>query len=107
MLHRPMVEHPEALYEASAEALLSWLLGLSPETGSLLIVGHDSGLCELAQRLCPDFMEQKLSTAGCIGFSMPIHSWPDLRACSAGLLFYERPKMYLPPMEDPPELGRA
>lgn len=90
---------PEALYEASVDKILS-VIRKAPETANtLLVIGHNPGLEDLARQLAgedsePESVErlrQKFPTAALARFTID-HEWQELRPDSAQLTHFLVPK---------------
>lgn len=95
-------DSPRALYLASAEALLEQLRDLPDGVGSVLMLGHNPGLHELAVGLvgktapgaeeAADSLRQHFPTAALAVLSVALAHWSDLRPRSATLRSYTYPK---------------
>jgi phosphohistidine phosphatase len=93
------VEFAEGLYEASPQALLAEI-GRTPEgVGTLMLIGHNPGLEELAKLLAakdsdPDAlkrMREKFPTAALARFKFD-GRWSDLEAGTAKLTHFLQPE---------------
>lgn len=56
---RPSAEFPETLYDASAEEILAELRGAPETVSTLLVIGHNPGLQDLADRIAANTSDQK------------------------------------------------
>ena len=68
-----------ALYLATDDQILDVLRGVPDDIQSLLIVGHNPGISDLAAIWDPVYRKQSLPTAGFIACHIPISSWHDIR----------------------------
>ncbi|MBB3190276.1 CHAD domain-containing protein [Halomonas cerina] len=66
----------EALYTFDRTALLEWLMTHPAETGSVLLIGHNPALRDLARWLCQQ-APPSLPTAGLLHLSLPDGHWQD------------------------------
>jgi phosphohistidine phosphatase len=89
----------ERLYEAPAEQLLALLQETSDAVGTLMVIGHNPGLEELARMLIKDGdaaaiarLYEKFPTAAVALLDIPVASWKDLAPQSARLVLFETPK---------------
>jgi phosphohistidine phosphatase len=89
------VQLEDQLYGASSETLLHRLRAVPDEIGSVLLIGHNPGLQELALELARngrerEQLEAKFPTAALATLVVP--SWSGLNPGSADLLAFVRPK---------------
>jgi phosphohistidine phosphatase len=95
----PLVEHVEALYLATVPQLLAILREVNETVRSLMLIGHNPGLHELAVRLAgasaPGPMAAKLvegfPTAALAEFSIATQ-WQQIEHAGAQLVRYLRPR---------------
>jgi phosphohistidine phosphatase len=94
----PEIEYETGLYLATAENLLDRIRSIPERVESALIVGHNPGLHELAQRLADtntgplaDRLAANLATAGLVRFEVNIE-WSGLRRRAARLVSLVTPK---------------
>ena len=87
----------EALYGASESKLLACLKALPEEVGSVLLIGHNPGLGELALalaaegvRLAP--LREKYPTGALATIDLPAERWSAIERGSGELVAYVRPK---------------
>ena len=91
------IQVEEELYAASSDALLERLCAVPDEVGSLLLIGHNPGLYDLALVLAStgselDRLEAKFPTAGFATLAVPRSPWSRLGAGDAELVAYVVPK---------------
>ena len=86
-----------ALYGASADALIARLQRLPAECGSVLVIGHNPGLHELALELARPRPERealaaKFPTAALATLELQIDRWRELGPGAAELTAFVRPR---------------
>jgi phosphohistidine phosphatase len=88
----PPVDHDERLYAAKPDAILRVLRGIEARTRSVLVVGHNPGLQELATRLIAsgdldhrERLREKFPTAGLVVIDFAVDSWSKLHPQSGRL----------------------
>ena len=81
-----------ALYLASPATVLAVAGAQDDRYESLMIVGHNPGLTELANRLLPSLKLENLPTAGVVMIELAADSWRMLSGASATLAYYDYPK---------------
>ena len=97
--HRPEAEFTEALYEADADAVLAEIRRTEESIGSLLVLGHNPGLEDLARRLGGKksadepsrSLRAKFPTGALARFELD-GAWADLGFGRAMLTHFLRPK---------------
>jgi phosphohistidine phosphatase len=87
----------EALYGASESELLAHLKALPEEVGSVMLIGHNPALEELALALASDGaglarMSEKYPTAALATIDLPARRWSTVRRRSGELVGFVRPK---------------
>jgi phosphohistidine phosphatase len=87
----------EALYGASEAELRACLHALPPEVGSVMIVGHNPGLEDLALALASEGadrarLEAKFPTAALATIDLPANDWSAIDRGSGELVAYVRPR---------------
>ena len=87
----------EALYGANEAELLARLRALPPELDSVMIVGHNPGLEDLALGLASEGadrtrMEEKYPTAALATIDLPANEWSAIERSSGALVAYVRPR---------------
>ncbi len=95
---KPQLFYEDGLYLAAATTLLTRLRKVAPGRASVLVVGHNPGLHELAVALADKArgklvrrLRENLPTAALAGFEIE-GAWATLDAESARLAFYVTPK---------------
>ncbi len=96
----PVVKHPEGLYGASAAELLMRVQSLPDTIGSVLVVGHNPGLEQLALELSgPDSdtgelaaLQLKFPTGAVVVLETAISTWSALEKGTARLVKLVRPR---------------
>jgi phosphohistidine phosphatase len=96
-LGRGAVRVERELYGAGADALLEHLRGVPDAVGSVLVIGHNPGLQQLALGLARPApavaeLEAKYPTAGLASLVFEGLSWRDLDRGSAELAGFVRPR---------------
>ena len=94
---RPEIRFEEALYGASANALIARLRQLPVECESVLVIGHNPGLQELVLQLARpapelDALAAKFPTAALATLEIPIDGWDALGHDTADLAGFVRPR---------------
>jgi phosphohistidine phosphatase len=94
----PMRSEPR-IYEAPPDRLLSVVKSVQPDVGTLLIVGHNPGMQELARLLLGNDDRYahgaaigKYPTAGLAVLDFPVPAWHELSPRSGRLLRFVTPK---------------
>jgi phosphohistidine phosphatase len=87
----------EALYGASEPELLARLAELPDEVGSVMLIGHNPGLEELALALASDGeglarMREKYPTAALATIDLPAERWSAIERGSGEVVGYVRPR---------------
>ena len=78
------------IFEAEAKALIRLLSQLAEHT-HVALVGHNPGLTELAEWLCPD-SPVWLPTCAVLTLALEIDSWEDINKGCSHILNYDFPK---------------
>jgi phosphohistidine phosphatase len=91
------IQVEEDLYAVSGDALLERLRTVPDEVDSVLLIGHNPGLHDLALALASagaelDRLEAKLPTGGFVTLAIPRSPWSDLGRGDAELVGYVVPK---------------
>jgi phosphohistidine phosphatase len=104
LLHRLTVPAPpisleRGLYLASAEVLLERLRDLAEEVGTVLLIGHNEGIGELAESLAGSgraidlaALHTKYPTGALATLRASAAQWSELTSGSAELLSFIRPR---------------
>jgi phosphohistidine phosphatase len=58
----------------------------------VLLVGHNPGLTDLANRLLPDLNLSNLPTAGALAIDFATERWSEIGRSEARLAYYDYPK---------------
>lgn len=85
------LEIDEKLYLASPEAILAVVARLDDELASVLLVGHNPGLTDLANRLVPDLALDNLPTSGVVAVDFSASSWREAANAPTKLAYYDYP----------------
>jgi phosphohistidine phosphatase len=85
------LEIDENLYLASPEEILAVVARLDDSFATVLLVGHNPGLTDLANRLLPDLALDNLPTSGVVAVDFTIRSWRDVTTARATLAYYDYP----------------
>jgi phosphohistidine phosphatase len=95
----PPILLEKGLYLASEAALLARLQDAPGEAGTVMLIGHNDGIWQLAEVLAGRGragllanLHDKFPTGTLATLRAPIERWPDLLAGSAELLAYIRPR---------------
>jgi phosphohistidine phosphatase len=88
----------ERLYLAAAGTLAAAVMATTNDLESLLIVGHNPGLSELAIDLAPELPLDDLPTSGIVGIDIETASWSELRTAGRHLRCFDFPKNAGPPI---------
>jgi phosphohistidine phosphatase len=96
----PPATFPEKLYDASQRALVDVFRGADPDAASLLVVGHNPGLQEVATALIAsgdledrERLREKLPTGGLVVIDFAIADWSKLHPRSGRLERFVVPRM--------------
>ena len=87
----------DALYGATEADLLARLRALPPEVGSVMVIGHNPGLEELALALSSEGaelarMREKYPTAALATIDLSVDGWSALERGGGELVAYVRPR---------------
>jgi phosphohistidine phosphatase len=96
----PAATLEERMYNADADALLDMVRETEASVRSLVLVGHNPGLHELAVMLVAtgaaelrEQLAEKLPTGGLVVIEFPVAAWHELNPSSGRLQRYVTPKM--------------
>jgi phosphohistidine phosphatase len=92
-LHDDEVLCSPTLYEADASTLLDVLRRLPDSVNHTMLVGHNPGLLELVEQLCPEAPE-RLPTGAIIQLQLMISHWSALQCGCARKLWLDYPKLH-------------
>ncbi len=94
----PQIAYERRLYLADADDLLARLQEIADEVPSVLLIGHNPGMQDLALALAPTRMRrerrrlaEKFPTAAVAWFRSGAKSWSDIRPNETELVAYMRP----------------
>jgi phosphohistidine phosphatase len=95
--NRTRVEVEEGLYGASADQLLQRLRRLPSSTGSVMMIGHNPGMQELAVELVSDRearsrLSSKFPTAAIAALNVSAPRWRELKEGEAELVTFLTPR---------------
>lgn len=82
----------ERLYLASAAKVSVAIANNDDSIDSLLVVGHNPGLSELALDLAPELPLDDLPTSGLVGIDIDTLTWSALVSAPKRLRYYDFPK---------------
>jgi phosphohistidine phosphatase len=80
------------LYLAAVPALLGVIARQDQRCADLMIVGHNPGLTDLANRLVGDLWLDNLPTAGIVALDCDTDDWAGITDCPVRIAFYDYPK---------------
>lgn len=83
----------EAVYETDAGSLLEFLRTAFPASKHLAVFGHNPGLEDLAQSLCPNEIKS-LPTCSILQLKLDIKQWSELAPDCATLERFDFPKKF-------------
>jgi len=93
------VRHEERLYEAGPHGILKIITDAEPDVGTLLVVGHNPGLQELAVQLVASGsaevrqrLTEEFPTASLVVIDFAIDDWRRLHPRSGRLIRFVTPK---------------
>jgi phosphohistidine phosphatase len=89
--HGQIVVRPE-IYHANVEELLHVVRELPDEAQSVLLVGHNNTITELANLLLPQPLSEEMPTAGIACLHFQTDSWALVDRANAELYFFDRPR---------------
>ncbi|MBN1238208.1 MAG: histidine phosphatase family protein [Gammaproteobacteria bacterium] len=92
-----------ALYLAAPDEILAVVAAQDERFEDVLVVGHNPGLTELANRLLPELALDNLPTGGVVAIDVDAGSWRDVASAGKQLAYYDYPKNPQPVfIEHPP-----
>jgi phosphohistidine phosphatase len=96
----PQVTFDDQLYEARAETILEVLRETPSKTRSLMLIGHNPGMEELARALAGTeekearrSLAQKFPTGGLAVIDFPVEAWSEVKPGLGRLVQYVTPKI--------------
>jgi phosphohistidine phosphatase len=87
----------KALYLAAAEQILAVAARQDDGRVSVMLIGHNPGFTDLANRLLPELELDNVPTAGIVAMDAATDRWSMLAAASCRLAYYDYPKNPGPP----------
>jgi phosphohistidine phosphatase len=89
---REQIALDHRLYLAEPTTLTAVVAAQNAAVATLLVVGHNPGLTELAHRLLPGFDVEDLPTCAIVGLEFGVAEWSETRAATPALVYYDFPK---------------
>lgn len=80
------------IYEADLDTLLGVVHSLPDEAQSVLLVGHNNTITDLANYLSPSPLQQEMPTAGIVCLHFHTDRWADVARANAEFYFFDRPR---------------
>jgi phosphohistidine phosphatase len=87
-----LIRTEESLYLAEPAAVLAVVAAQDDAHSCLIVVGHNPGLTDLANRLLPELALDNLPTAGVVAIDFATTRWLDVAEAPAKLAYYDYPK---------------
>lgn len=91
-LNGELIETENSLYHANSASMLSLIRSYPSVVKSLMLVGHNPGLTELANLLCPAEAVNNIPTCGVYALRFHAAAWAEADAKNAEFLFFQVPK---------------
>ncbi len=91
MENRPELVLEKGIYDASPARLLDILTAQPDAVTPLMLVGHNPGLTELANRLGRDLSIDNIPTCGVVCLDFDIDHWRRLTPYLGSLVLFDRP----------------
>jgi phosphohistidine phosphatase len=89
---KDLIRLDDALYLASPEAILAVIAQQDETVERLLLVGHNPGLTDLANRLLPELCLDNLPTAGIVAIDSDTGMWAQMALTPCRLTYFDFPK---------------
>lgn len=89
---REHIAREQRLYLAEPTALTAVIAAQRAEVATLLVVGHNPGLTELAHQLSPGFDVADLPTGAIVGLELDAAEWAAIKTAAPTLVYYDFPK---------------
>ncbi|WP_235017359.1 SixA phosphatase family protein [Nitrincola tapanii] len=83
----------KSLYECSGQHLLQFLSEQPDSSHSLMLVGHNPGLQELAEILLKERLEA-FPTSAVLALQLPLNHWAEISSASASIQLFDYPKLH-------------
>ena len=80
------------LYLATPDQILELVCSQEDNFSDLLLIGHNPGITDLANRLLPSIGLNNLPTSGVVALDFDTKKWSELAEVNAKLGFYDYPK---------------
>ena len=84
----------EKIYEATLKELLKILKEFSDQYKSVVLIGHNPGLTELANYIIDGVAIDNIPTCGLVGIELDIKNWGGVAENSGKLFCFEYPKKF-------------
>jgi phosphohistidine phosphatase len=81
------------IYEAGDKALIKIIKEIPPHINSLMLIGHNPGLTELANMLTDSYV-YNVPTSGVYAIRFPFYSWEYIGDLKGDFYFFEYPKKH-------------
>jgi len=81
----------EGIYKADRAELLSIIKNIPNQFDSVMLVGHNNTISELANALSPDLVPT-MSTAAVLGLTFECNTWAEIKKENASFQFFDFPK---------------
>ena len=89
---REFLQREDALYLASPDEIIAVVAAQDPGFNDVLVVGHNPGLTDLANRLTGERIDN-VPTCGIVAVDLEIGDWDQLIETRGELAFFDFPKM--------------
>lgn len=83
----------KAIYEAPYENLLEVLQKIDDRYKTIILIGHNPGLCDLTNFLCEEYFEN-IPTCAIVEIDFNTKSWNEISKQNSKLISFEYPKKY-------------
>ncbi len=83
----------ESLYAAGSESMLRIVMDCDDDCNQVLLVGHNPGLTDLAERLTGTLVDN-IPTAGVMAVDFDIDSWAEVKEGAGAVVFFDYPKKH-------------
>ena len=84
--------YPRAIYEASAEEMIKILQAIDDRINTVMLVAHNPGLTELANRLTAHYIDNVVTT-GVVAIQFSVTHWKEIADVPGQFLWYDYPKL--------------
>lgn len=86
-----VVQYDRAIYDTSTEGLLTLLRSLDNRVTTLMLVGHNPELTDLANRLTTHYIDNVV-TSGVVAITFNVEHWSEVRDNEGEFQWYDFPK---------------